>query len=96
MRMTTAVADTFLLLAAAIWGAGFVAQILGANHVGPFGFTGIRFTLGTILLLPLLYRMWAWKRGKEIAKWLTANSMEGLPEASRSAEDYGTLLTAEL
>ena len=63
MRMTTAVADTFLLLAAAIWGAGFVAQILGANHVGPFGFTGIRFTLGTILLLPLLY----------IIRWPTEN-----------------------
>ncbi len=54
MRMKTAVADSFLLAAAAIWGAGFVFQILGANHVGPFGFTGLRFTIGTILLLPLL------------------------------------------
>ena len=49
-----------------------------------------------VVLLPLLYRMWAWKRGKEIASWLTANSMDGLPVASRSAEDYGTLLAAEL
>ena len=49
-----------------------------------------------VVLLPLLCRMWAWKRGKEIASWLTANSMDGLPVASRSAEDYGTLLAAEL
>ena len=28
--------------------------------------------------------------------WLQANCLEGLPLASRSAEDYGTLLTAEL
>ena len=49
-----------------------------------------------VVLLPLLYRMWAWKRGKEIASWLTANSMDGLPVASRSAEDYGTFLAAEL
>ncbi len=55
MRMTTAVADSFLLTAAAIWGAGFVFQVLGADHVGPFGFTGLRFTIGTILLLPLLF-----------------------------------------
>ena len=49
-----------------------------------------------VVLLPLLYRMRAWKRGKEIASWLTANSMDGLPVASRSAEDYVTLLAAEL
>ena len=47
-------------------------------------------------LLPLLYRVGAWKRCKEIASWLTANSMDGLSVASRSAEDYGTLLAAEL
>ena len=49
-----------------------------------------------MVLLATLYRLWAWIRGREIAVWLQANSMEGLPVASRSAEDYGTLLTAEL
>ena len=49
-----------------------------------------------VVLLSMLYRMWAWKRGKETASWLTANAMDGLPVASRSAEDYGTLLAAEL
>jgi hypothetical protein len=49
-----------------------------------------------VVLLPMLYRLWAWKRGREVASWLKANGMEGLPEESRSAEDYGTLLAAEL
>ena len=31
-----------------------------------------------------------------MAAWLKATAMEGLPEDSRSAEDYGTLLAAEL
>jgi hypothetical protein len=44
----------------------------------------------------MLYRLWAWKRGREIGQWLRANGMDGLPVRSRSAEDYGTLLTAEL
>jgi hypothetical protein len=49
-----------------------------------------------VVLLPMLYRLWAWKRGHEMAAWLTANGMEGLADASRSDEDYGTLLAADL
>ncbi len=48
-----------------------------------------------VALLAMLHRLWAWRRGREIAVWLQANSMEGLPVASRSAEDYGNFLTAE-
>ncbi|MDZ4830663.1 MAG: DMT family transporter [Phycisphaerae bacterium] len=45
-------ADVLLLLAALIWGLGFVAQRLGAQHLDPLTFTGLRFTLGAIVLLP--------------------------------------------
>jgi hypothetical protein len=48
-----------------------------------------------VVLLSMIYRMWARKRGREIGLWLVQNGMEGLPGLSRSAEDYGTLLTAE-
>lgn len=48
-------ADAILLLVAAIWGFAFVAQSLGMESLGPFGFNGIRFTVGVISLLPLLY-----------------------------------------
>ena len=49
-----------------------------------------------VVLLPMLYRMWAHKRGHEMAAWLTANGMEGLEDPCRSAEDYGMLLAADL
>lgn len=49
-------ADGLLLLAAAIWGFAFVAQRVGMEHVGPFGFTGVRFALGCLVLTPLLIR----------------------------------------
>ncbi len=49
-----------------------------------------------MVLLSLLYRVLAWKRGREVAAWLTANGMAGLPVENRSAENYGTLLAAEL
>lgn len=49
-------ADGLLLLAAFIWGFAFVAQRVGMRYVGPFGFNGVRFALGCLVLLPLLFR----------------------------------------
>ena len=47
-------ADVLLLLTAAIWGFGFVAQRSGMLYVGPFAYNGIRFILGSLSLLPLV------------------------------------------
>ncbi|SDN23082.1 EamA-like transporter family protein [Desulfonauticus submarinus] len=47
-------ADIFLLVAAFIWGAAFVAQRVGMDYLPPFYFNGIRFLLGGITLLPLV------------------------------------------
>ncbi|MED6341807.1 MAG: DMT family transporter [Pseudomonadota bacterium] len=56
------VANTLLLITAAIWGLGFVAQVLGMNYLEPFAFIGIRFLLGAASLLPLVvffhHRKW--------------------------------------
>ncbi|MCG9711780.1 DMT family transporter [Shewanella insulae] len=46
-----------LLLAAAIWGLGFVAQRLGMDHLEPFAFNGLRFVIGALSLLPLIWMM---------------------------------------
>ncbi len=48
--------DTLLLLTASIWGFAFVAQRVGMDYVGPFGFNGVRFALGCLVLLPLLLK----------------------------------------
>ncbi|MEC7106933.1 MAG: DMT family transporter [Pseudomonadota bacterium] len=48
------VANTLLLITAAIWGLGFVAQVLGMNYLEPFAFIGIRFLLGAASLVPLV------------------------------------------
>lgn len=47
-------ADLLMLLTAMIWGTAFVAQRLGMDHIGPFLFTGLRFLLGALVLMPLL------------------------------------------
>ncbi|HQY98815.1 MAG TPA: DMT family transporter [Propionicimonas sp.] len=43
-----------LLLASALWGFAFVAQRVGAEHVGAFSFTAVRFGLGALVLVPLV------------------------------------------
>jgi drug/metabolite transporter (DMT)-like permease len=53
-------ANLLLLLAAAIWGFGFVAQRLGMEHLEPYAFNGIRFAIGALSLLPLVW--WYSKR----------------------------------
>ena len=42
-----------LLIGAVIWGAAFAAQRAGMAHVGPFTFSGIRMTLGGIVMIPV-------------------------------------------
>lgn len=49
-------ADLLMLLTALIWGTTFVAQRLGMNEIGPFLYTGLRFALGALVLLPWVLR----------------------------------------
>lgn len=46
-----------LWITSAIWGFAFVAQRAGMEFIGPFTFNGIRFLLGGISLLPLMFWM---------------------------------------
>ena len=54
--MTRAKANLVLLLCAAIWGMGFIAQSDAMDHIGPFFFIGLRFAVATIVMLPLAMR----------------------------------------
>jgi drug/metabolite transporter (DMT)-like permease len=44
-----------LLLTAFIWGTAFVAQSVGMNHTGPLTFIAVRFLIGSVSLLPVIY-----------------------------------------
>lgn len=47
-------ASMLLLLTAAIWGFAFVAQRKGMDYLGPFTYTGLRFLLGSLSLIPVI------------------------------------------
>lgn len=46
-------ADLLMLLAAIVWGGGFVAQRFATKYLGLLAFNGIRFTLAGLILLPV-------------------------------------------
>jgi drug/metabolite transporter (DMT)-like permease len=54
MRKDALRADLLMLLTAMIWGSAFVAQRLGMDSIGPFLYSGLRFALAALILLPLL------------------------------------------
>ncbi|MBH9552891.1 DMT family transporter [Inhella gelatinilytica] len=51
--MTRLQADLLLTLVAIIWGSAFVFQAQGMAALGPMAFTGVRFLLGALVVLPL-------------------------------------------
>jgi len=56
MPSPTLKSDALLLLTATIWGFAFVAQRVGMDFVGPFAFNGIRFALGSLVLVPFILK----------------------------------------
>lgn len=48
-------ADLLMLLTAMIWGTVFVAQSRGMEHIGPFFYSGSRFLIASLVLLPLFF-----------------------------------------
>lgn len=56
METTTVKSDALLLTTAVIWGFAFVAQRVGMDFVGPFIFNGVRFALGCLVLVPLIFK----------------------------------------
>jgi len=63
--------DILLLITAAIWGFGFVAQRSGMEHTGPFAFNGIRFILGSVFLLPFIF--FRRKRSSSLSNFSVSN-----------------------
>ena len=54
MNKTKLKSNILLLMTAMIWGFAFVAQRVGAEHVGAMTFNGVRFALGALSLSPIV------------------------------------------
>jgi len=58
-------ANLLLLVAALIWGVTFSVQQMAMEHIGPVLFTGLRFFMGALVVLPFAVHEMRIKRGRE-------------------------------
>ena len=59
-------ANMLLMLTAMIWGTAFVAQHTSMENIGPHFFTGIRFLLGGLVVLPFGLREYGKNKSQSI------------------------------
>lgn len=90
-------ANLMLLVTAAIWGFAFVAQRVAMDHMGPFSFNAVRFLLGTVSLLPLI---WFFSRKKATATtaaktsiWLAGGVAGAILFVAAALQQVGLLYT---
>lgn len=76
-------ANVMMLMAAIIWGMGFVSQRLGMVHMGPYTFNGLRFLLGALSLVPLIY-------------WLNSRNKSEVEQGSNTQLWLGGLLVGSV
>lgn len=80
-------ADIVLLLVAAVWGGGFVAQRTGSQHVGFFVFGAARYFLGVLSLLPFI------RQFKYPKRWLPWSVLTGVVLFAGSALQQAGITT---
>lgn len=92
--MTRLQANLVLLLAGAMWGMGFVAQATAMDAITPFFFTGLRFLLATLVILPFALRE---ARAAPVAltrsNWLAFGWVGLLLLCASSLQQFGLLTT---
>jgi drug/metabolite transporter (DMT)-like permease len=98
MQSETLKSDALLLLTAVIWGFAFVAQRLGMEYVGPFTFNGVRFLLGSLVLIPFVLRggiaRYAASTDAGLRKTITGGSIAGIALfAGASLQQVGLVYT---
>lgn len=81
-----------LLVVAAIWGSGFVAQRAAMEHMGPLSFTAVRYAIGSVLLAGFLFSSARRKAIKRKTIW--AGALLGVVmTAAASTQQIGIVTT---
>ncbi len=81
-----------LLITSVVWGAAFVAQSVGMEHVGPMEFVAYRFLMASALFLPVvLYRIQKVK-GIRISDDMVLGSGELIRRSFKSGLKIGVIL----
>ncbi len=53
-KKSTVIGNSFLLVAATVWGLAFTTQKIAAAHLPPFTINGVRFLIAGLILIPVI------------------------------------------
>ena len=89
-----------LFIVALIWGTAFVAQSVGMDYLGPCAFNASRFTVGAVILIPVIFMVKAMDRKEKALSthFMTQSRVESAADAQwrqrpcSSSLDYSTQL----
>lgn len=87
-------ANICLFTTAIIWGFAFVAQVLGSDSLDPFSFNAIRFGVGGISLVPVIFLLERRPRGRDMTKKENIADNKKLKTTVIAAVVCGTILFA--
>ena len=91
-------ANLLLLVISLIWGAAFVAQSQAMADVGPMLFTGVRFLIGALVVLPLMVIEWRGlqKQSQPLQNgdWLKIGGLGGLLLLGAALQQIGIKTTS--
>ncbi len=88
-------ANLLLLLAAAIWGGGFVAQSTAMQGMTPNWFNGLRFGLATVAVLPFAVREARMAdRSLSVGEWLSFAMVGVVLLGSQTTQQIGLQTTS--
>ncbi|MDR3436129.1 DMT family transporter [Telmatospirillum sp.] len=76
--MNRLTANSLMVLTAVIWGVGFVAQKVAADHIGPTTFIAARLFLGALVVLPVAVLHWRARQAAVSLKDWAMMAMTGL------------------
>lgn len=85
-------ANICLFTTAIIWGFAFVAQVLGSDSLDPFSFNAIRFGVGGISLVPVLFLLERRPRGRDMTPEENTADRKKLKTTVIAAAVCGTIL----
>ncbi len=90
-------ANLLLTLAALIWGSSFVVQQIGTGELGTITFTGARFLVGALVVLPFALKQFSRvtrdERKFEASDWLGLLGIGSVLFTAAALQQYGILRT---
>ena len=83
----------FVFFASVLWGASFVTQKLAGQHMGAFTFNGVRFAMGSVVLLPIIYFLERHDREKNRRAWVAGLAGGLVLFAASNLQQFGIVLS---